>query len=158
MLARNNDLINSGGTSAEDQMKINAVRHESAEVYEKNLYQEAARRVVFSNCFDSCGLNHKEIPNFNRNFYYGMPIAQACLSDCYNTRMKLHFGSAAEKEGLLLDFDAMKKEYGRYEKWNPQLRNFKEFASSSTQEQINGLTKSLIKKTKEEARGKFEFQ
>jgi hypothetical protein len=48
-----------------------------------------------------------------------MPLAQACLSNCYNTRMKLHFGSAAEQEGLLLDFEAQKREYGRYERWNP---------------------------------------
>jgi len=46
MLGKNNDLF-STGTSAEDQMKVNAVRLESTEVYERNLYKEAARRVVF---------------------------------------------------------------------------------------------------------------
>ena len=92
MLARNNDLITSGGTSAEDQMKINAVRHESEEIYERNLYKEAARRVVFANCFDSCGLDHSQVKNFNRNFYYGMPAAQTCLQDCFNARISLHFG------------------------------------------------------------------
>jgi len=103
MLGRNNDLF-STGTSAEDQMKINAIRMESTEVYERNLYKEAARRVVFSNCMDSCALDHKTLPNFNRNFYYEMPAAQHCLQDCYNTRMKLHFGSQAERDGLLIDF------------------------------------------------------
>jgi hypothetical protein len=72
MLARNNDLY-STGTSAEDQMKINAIRHESQEHYEKNLYKEAARRVVFSNCMTSCEIDAKALPNFNRAFYYGMP-------------------------------------------------------------------------------------
>ena len=158
MLAKNNDLISGGGTSAEDQMKINAVRQESEELTERAMYKEAAKRVVFANCFESCGLDHKDIPAFNRNFYYGMPVAQACLSDCYNTRMKLHFGSAAEKEGLVLDFDALKREYGRYERWNPQLRNFKEFAQQSTQDNINSITQSLLAKTKQEARGKFDFQ
>lgn len=57
MLARNNDLY-STGTSAEDQMKINAIRHESTEIYERNLYKEAARRVVFSNCMESCELDN----------------------------------------------------------------------------------------------------
>ena len=131
MLARNNDLY-STGTSAEDQMKINAIRHESQELYEKNLYKEAARRVVFSNCMDSCELDHKTLPNFNRNFYYGQPGAQACLQECYNTRMKLHFGSTAEKEGMLLDFAALKKEYNRYENWHPVTRHVKELAQPVT--------------------------
>ncbi len=157
MLARNNDLITAGGTSAEDQMKLNAIRLESQEVYEKNLYKEAARRVVFANCFESCGLDHKTVPNFNRNFYYGMPGAQVCLSDCYNTRMKLHFGSSVAEEGLVLNFDAMKREYGRYERWNPVIRNIKELSQTSTQDQINDLTKSLIQKTKNEASGRFNF-
>jgi len=158
MLARNNDLITSGGTSAEDQMKINAVRHESEELYEKNLYKEAARRVVFANCFEGCGLNHKEVKHFDRNFYYGMPVAQACLSDCFNTRMALHFGpTAAKKEGLVLDFESLKREYGRYEKWNPRLRSMKDFGHFSSQEQVEQVAQTLISKTKE-ARGKFDFQ
>lgn len=51
-------------------MKINAIRVESQEVYERNLYKEAARRVVFSNCMTSCEIDPKTIPNFNKNFYY----------------------------------------------------------------------------------------
>ena len=78
MLGRVNDLYSSG-TSAEDQMRINAIRHESEEVLQKNMYKEAARRVVFSNCMTTCELDHKSLPNFNRNFYYGMPQAQTCL-------------------------------------------------------------------------------
>ena len=157
MLGRNNDLINTG-TSAEDQMKINAVRHESTEVYERNLYKEAARRVVFSNCMEACELDHKKLPNFNREFYYGMPEAQACLQGCYNTRMKLHFGSAAEKEDLLLDFDGMKREYQRYEKWSPLMRNFREQNSQSSNETVQSLTQTLLEKTKKERYGKFDFQ
>ena len=78
MLGRTNDLY-STGTSAEDQMKINVIRHESTEVYERNLYKEAARRVLFTNCMDVCELDNKTLPNFNREFYYGMPGAQNCL-------------------------------------------------------------------------------
>ena len=157
MLARNNDLI-ATGTSAEDQMKINAVRYESTELYEKNLYKEAARRVVFSNCMTSCELDAKTIPNFDRNFYYGMAGAQACLSDCYNTRMKLHFGSTYQKEGLALDFDEMKREYGRYEKWNPQIRHMKEVSQTTSAGSVSAITQELIQKTKTQARGKFDFQ
>ncbi len=127
MLGKSNDLI-SGPTSAEDQMKLNVVRYESEEIYQKNLYKEAARRVVFANCMTSCELDPKEVPNFNRKFYYGMPQAQSCLQECYNTRMKLHFGTAAEKEGMLLDFAAMKKEFQRYENWHPVTRTIKGYS------------------------------
>lgn len=158
MLGRRNDLITSGGTSAEDQMKINAIRYENEELYEKGLYREAAKRVVFAKCFEGCGLDHKEVKQFNRNFYYGMPFAQACLQDCYNTRMTLHFGpTAVKQEGLALDFDALKREYGRYEKMNPALRSQKAFAAVSSPSEVESITKSLIEKTRE-ARGKFDFQ
>ena len=36
--------------------------------------------------------------------------------------MKIHFGSKAEEDGLLMDLDWMKREYHRYEKWNPRNR------------------------------------
>jgi len=36
--------------------------------------------------------------------------------------MALHFGSAAKKEGMLMDFESMKREFHRYEKWNPNNR------------------------------------
>jgi hypothetical protein len=155
MLGRNNELY-STGTSAEDQMKINAIRHESQELYEKNLYKEAARRVVFSNCMDSCELDHKTVPNFNRAFYYGQPGAQACLQECYNTRMKLHFGSTAEKDSMLLDFAAMKREYQRYENWHPMTRHYKEMVEPATNDYISSVTSTLLQKTKN-AGGKFDF-
>ena len=58
MLGRTNELY-SQGTSAEDNMKFSIIRHESQEVYEANLYKEAARRVVFSNCMNSCEIDNK---------------------------------------------------------------------------------------------------
>jgi hypothetical protein len=155
MLGRSNDLFSSV-TSAEDQMKINAIRHESNETYERNLYKEAARRVVFANCMDACEIDQKSVPNFNRAFYYGMPAAQACLQDCHNTRMKLHFGSTAEAEGLLLDFDALKREYQRYERWNPMLRNMKDFSEGNSADIVQGITASLLEKSKKSG-GKFDF-
>ena len=53
LLGKNNDLY-STGTIPEDQMKVIAVRHESDERYEANIYREAARRVVFQNCMTAC--------------------------------------------------------------------------------------------------------
>ena len=56
-------------------MKVNAIRLESQELYEKNLYKEAARRVIFGNCMGVCELDDTKVPNFNRTFYYSMPEA-----------------------------------------------------------------------------------
>ena len=46
--------------------------------------------------------------------------------------MKLHFGSTAEKEGMLINFDEMKNEYQRYENWHPLTRMYKEKAQANT--------------------------
>jgi hypothetical protein len=157
MLARNNDLY-STGTSAEDQMKINTIRLESEEIYQKNLYKEAARRVVFSNCMSACELDNKQVPNFNREFYYGQPQAQACLSNCFNTRMNLHFGATTvEREGLGLNFDEMKKEYQRYENWHPLTRQIKGMSNEVSNDYVSSVAQSLIEKTKQ-SKGKFDFQ
>ncbi len=103
LLGKNNDLY-STGTIPEDQMKVIAVRHESDERYEANIYREAARRVVFQNCMTACEIEESAIPNFNRKFYFYQLKEQACLQDCFNTRMQLHFGRQASQQHLLLDF------------------------------------------------------
>ncbi len=69
MLGQGNDFYMTG-TIAEDQMKINVCRAESNEVYEKNMFKEAANRVIFKNCMGACEIDPATIPNFNRNFYY----------------------------------------------------------------------------------------
>lgn len=99
---------------------------------------------------NACELDDKTLPNFNRNFYYGMPQAQACLQDCYNTRMKLHFGSLAEKEGILMDVQAMKKEYQRYERWSPFMRNLKDASQQPELDHMQSLTQQLLEKTRKE--------
>ena len=53
----------------------------------------------------ACELEDKDVPNFNKNFYYNQIKEQNCLVDCYNTRMKIHFGMAAKEKGMLMDFD-----------------------------------------------------
>lgn len=104
MLGRKNDFFTSG-TSAEDQMKINVCRFECQELYEKNILKEAARRVVFTNCMTSCEIDPKNLPNFNKNFYYNQLGEQACLQECYNDRMKAHFGNQAETDNMLINFE-----------------------------------------------------
>lgn len=72
MLGRHNDLYTQG-TSSEDNMKYHVIRSETTEIYEKNMYKEAAKRVVFDNCMNACEIDKKTIPNFNKNFYYNQP-------------------------------------------------------------------------------------
>jgi hypothetical protein len=121
-------------------LRYNVIRYESKELYEKNIYKEAARRVVFQNCMTACEIDPKTVPNFNKNFYYNQIHEQNDLQECYNTRMKLHFGSQAEKEGMLLDFAAMKREYQRYEKWNPKNRLKEEYLMNHDDSYINKIT------------------
>lgn len=78
MLGRSNELYNQGN-SAEDNMKYNVIRYESKDAYEKNIYKEAARRVVFDNCMNSCEIDKSTLPNFNKNFYYNQLSEQKCL-------------------------------------------------------------------------------
>ena len=56
--------------SAEDAMRISAVRTVAKDIHEKNMYYDAAKRVVFKNCMASCDLTDEQVPNFNSNFYY----------------------------------------------------------------------------------------
>ena len=68
---------------------------------DKMLYQEAAKRVIFNNCKPLCGL--EGIVHFDKDFYHHKEKERYCLEDCYNTRMKLHFGSAAVDERMVWD-------------------------------------------------------
>ena len=51
-------------------MRIGAVRTTSKDAHERNMYFDAAKRVVFKNCMHSCKIQPDDIPNFNSNFYY----------------------------------------------------------------------------------------
>ena len=64
-----NTIISDTG-SAEDSMKIAAVRYDSQDMVDKKMYYNCAQRTVFNNCMDSCDIAHENIPNFNSNFYY----------------------------------------------------------------------------------------
>ncbi len=62
--------IHASGVSAEDNLKFLVANQLSRERYDQSLYFEAARRVVFRNCMAKCEVTDKELPNFNKNFYY----------------------------------------------------------------------------------------
>ena len=155
MLGRNNDLI-SKGINAEDNMKFSIIRHESQEALDANMYKESAKRVVFKNCMSACEIEQNDLPNFNKNFYYNQIREQKCLQDCYNTRMMIHFGSSAKEQGMWIDFNEMKQEYKRYERWNPKNRLQAEYLESFSEAQVKDITQSLLNKSKERF-GKFDF-
>ena len=107
-------------TSPEDSLKLAIMAPDTRDHYDKNMYVESARRVVFKNCMEKCELDNESLPNFNKNFYYNMGEARACLQSCFNFRMEAHFGSAAKQtDGLQLDFDRLKYDYQGYEMWFP---------------------------------------
>ena len=56
--------------SAEDAMRIGAVRTVAKDRHEKNMYYDATKRVVFKNCMAGCDLSDEQVPNFNSSFYY----------------------------------------------------------------------------------------
>ena len=104
-------LYSNTGT-AEESMKIGAVRYDSDDAHKSKMYYDAAKRVVFRNCMTSCDLSDEQVPNFNANFYFNMVDEQKCLQQCFNTKMNLHFGeTVAKKEGLYLDFVTGKEKY-----------------------------------------------
>ena len=87
--------ISANPASAEDALKIGAMRHESQDAHEINMYMDAAKRVMFENCMTSCDIPAESIRNFNANFYYNQLAEQKCLQTCYNTKVNLHFGHTA---------------------------------------------------------------
>ncbi|CDW83898.1 UNKNOWN [Stylonychia lemnae] len=156
MFSKSNDFYTTG-TTAEDQMKINVCRRENETRHNMVLYKDAAKRVVFQNCMTQCEIEPATIPNFNKNFYYNQASEQQCLQNCYNNRMNLHFGKLAESENMLIDFEAMKAQYHRYENWNPHNRDIKRFSKTNTTEEAHSITQRLIEKSNAARYGKFDF-
>ena len=78
--------------NAENSMGIGAVRFESQDRHDRDMYAEAAKRVVFQNCMEACNIEHQSMTNFNSKFYYTMHIERNCLGTCFNTKMDMHFG------------------------------------------------------------------
>ena len=135
--------------SAEEAMRIGAVRIKSDEEHYKEMYYEAARRVVFKNCMESCGFPQDWIPNFNSNFYYNQLEEQEDLQKCFNTKMNLHFGeSTARKENLYMDFAKMKLEFQKYENWNPNKKVYSKYEKGLEEEKLESMTAMLLEKTK----------
>ena len=123
--------------SAEDSLKSAVVFPQSRDHYDKSLYIESARRVVFKNCMEKVGLDDASLPNFNKNFYYNMDEARAGLEACFNFRMKAHFGSAAaQTDGLQFDFDQLKREYQRYETWYPANAHNSKYSHGFKEEEV----------------------
>lgn len=58
MLGKNSDLFGVG-QSAEENMRYNVIRYQSKDLYERGIYEEAARRVIFDNCMKTLGYDDK---------------------------------------------------------------------------------------------------
>ena len=147
MLGTRNELT-ATGNSQEDAMRYNVNLRQSREHYDQGLYKEAARRVVYENCLGACELTREDVPHFNAQFYFNQKDRQVCIQDCFNTRMQLHFGQAAVKEGMLMDFEDMKNEYRNYERWNPRNKIYKKYISGHEEKEVADITAALINKTR----------
>ena len=135
--------------SAEDAMRIGAVRYDSKDMVDKKMYLDAARRVIFKNCMASCDLDNETLPNFNSKFYYTMPGEQKCLQTCFNTKINLHFGEqTAKKDALYMDFQNMKNEFKSMQAWNPNYNQQKLYEKGEDEAKVAEVTAKLLKKTK----------
>ena len=145
-------------SSAEEALKLAASFEQSREHYDKSLYVESARRVVFKNCMDKCELDNESVPNFNKNFYYNMPEARACLQSCYNFRMQAHLGPmAAKTDGLQFDFDQLKMEYQNYERWHPAYSRSDKYEAGMKETDVQNMVQRLREKTQNESGKRFDF-
>ena len=135
--------------SQEQAMRISGVRHKTADQHDQAMFQDAAKRVVFHNCMASCDLSDEQVPNFNANFYHNHPEWQNCLQSCFNAKMMLHFGdSVAKRDGLYMDFAAMKKEYEGYENWNPHRRIYNDYSKGFNDDKVNQVSSMLLQRSK----------
>ena len=149
--------LHTNAASAEDALKFATSAPETRDMYDRSLYVESARRVVFKNCMGKCELDDETVPNFNKKFYYAQDAARACLQSCFNVRMQAHFGPAAQQvDGLQFDMDALKKEYQRYEQWHPKARHSEKQLAGFEESRVQDIVSRL--KEKSSAGGRFDFQ
>ena len=119
ILGRNNE-IKAKPMSLEDGMRYTVQMEFHKSEYDKQLYLDMAKRVIFRNCMEQVGVDDESLRNFNKDFYYRREPLQKELQACQNGRMIAHFGKTkAEQEGLLMNFEEMKKTFQGYEHWHP---------------------------------------
>lgn len=56
-----------------------------------------------------------------------------------------------------MDLDWMKREYQRYERWNPRNHLIKKYTENFDDSYIKNVTSQLLEKSKKERYGKFDF-
>ena len=157
VLGKKNDLF-SAGSSLEDNMKFRVRFDLSRDEYDRSLYLESARRVIFNNCMTALELDDKKVPNFNRNFYYNQKETQVQLEECYNTRMNLHFGAEnAKQHQLLIDFDKMFHEYQNYERWHPQHKVLTPYTKGQEETKVQSVISHLREKTAKANSNDYSF-
>ena len=102
--------------------------------------------------------SHKEVPFFDRKFYYEKADKAKCTFECYNDRIKSHFDEKeARKYGLLFEWDWMKTEYERYHTWNPIKQHQMKFDKSITEDDQEEMLQKLEKQTRKLKKNKFDF-
>ena len=136
--------LQSKGYSIEDNMRFHVVNPDARDQYDKSLYLDAAKRVIFRNCMDKLEIDDEQLPNFNKNFYYHKGEMQQALQECYNERVELHFGhQTALKNGMYINFEHMKREFQNYESWLPMNRMQQQYSQGFDNEQVDEIVGRL---------------
>ena len=156
ILGRSNE-IKANGNSMEDAMRYNVQMEFHKSEYDKMLYLDMAKRVIFRNCMEKVGVDDETLPNFNKDFYYRKEHLQEALQSCYNARVTAHFGqSRAQKEGLFMDFAQMKREFQGYEHWHPQKKIIEKREKGFDDAYVEDTLAMLRKKSAQV--NKFQYQ
>ena len=119
-------------------MKFSVKFTMARDLYDRNIYIEAAKRVVFRNCMNQLELDDKSLPNFNRDFYYNKEELKQSLDLCYNSRMAAHFGvdNALQRQGIAMNFEHMMREYQEYEYMHPMKKHLDPYLKGKDEEDI----------------------
>lgn len=127
---------------------------DSQDLKDRNLWLEAASRVIMKNCAEALEF---ETDFFDNKFYTVHEETGRELFECYNTRMKLHLGKTAIDEYHLKDFDTYKQQYLRYRSWLPQNEIEDAYFKKFNEDKTNSLIEKLHEKTQRARNHRFDF-
>ena len=149
LLTGNQIYANPPTEKHEESMRYSPMRFATQEEHEREMFNDAARRVVFYSCFEHCGISHQQVKNLNSTWYYNMDKERSCQEKCTNAKMLLHFGNErAEKEDLYMNGGEMKKEYQGYEAWNPNNNLYRNYEKGWEEDRVQNITNRLLEKTR----------
>jgi hypothetical protein len=131
------------GSNAEDTMMFTTAPHTMH--LDRELYLEAAKRVVSANCQSKCEITSKY---FDKNFYDNEQEKGHCYEACYNNKMALHFGETTQKnQNLRISLAEMKNEFNKYERMNPYYEIRENMNKAYEPKEFEPMAEQLVERT-----------